>query len=450
MNRLRSLLPRTLRSRLTVWGVAVVAVWVVGLTVGFNWVLARQLDNQVDDVLRTRAQAVSATVVVDDRGAVSLREPGDDAALDQGVWIYAGVRVLERPPRAPASVERLAEGLAGSGFRFVEKDGLRGARLYSYPVRRGGRQVATVVVSASLTPYVNAERVALLASAGLGVLFLLGIWPAVRLTVGRALAPVGAMTRQAADWSEHDLSRRFGAASRPEELETLAGTLDGVLDRLAAVVRHEQQLSGELSHELRTPLARIAAETDWLRARPRSAGELRSSHEAIADSARHLQEILETLLVTARAGLGAAPGSCEVGVVVASALDRHRDGSRHLQAQVQPGTVAGVDAAVLDRILGPVLENAVRYARSTVSVTAATRDAGVDIEVRDDGPGIREEDRDLVFVPGVRADPEDGHDGAGLGLALSRRLAAAVEGSVEVAPGSDRGGARVRVHLPAG
>lgn len=448
MSWLRARLPRTLRSRLTVWGVAVVAVWVVALTVGFNWLLSHQLDNQVDDLLRTRAQAVSATVDVDAGGRVSLREVVDDAALDEGVWIYAGTRAIERPPRAPASIERLAEGLVG-GSGFVEKEGLRGFRLLAYPVRYDGRQVSTVVVSESLTPYVNAERVALLASLGLGALFVLGIWPAVRLTVGRALAPVGAMTRQAADWSEHDLSRRFGAATRPEELATLAATLDSVLDRLAAVVRHEQQLSGELSHELRTPLARISAETDWLLARPRSAAELRTSHEAIADGTRHLLEILETLLATARAGLGAAPGSCEVAAVVDSALARHRDSGHRLEAAIEPGTVAGVDAAVLDRILGPVLENAVRYARSTVTVAGATRDGSVRLEVRDDGPGIRDGDRELVFVPGSRADPDDGHDGAGLGLALSRRLAAAVEGTVEVGPAGRPTGASIRVQVPA-
>src|SRR5437868_11169455 len=68
------------------------------------------------------------------------------------------------------------------------------------------------------------------------------------------------MTRQAADWSEHDLDHRFALGAPHDELTELAATLDGLLDRLAASLRHERRFSAELSHELRTPLARVLAE----------------------------------------------------------------------------------------------------------------------------------------------------------------------------------------------
>jgi signal transduction histidine kinase len=93
------------------------------------------------------------------------------------------------------------------------------------------------------------------------------------------------MSAQASRWSERGAAERFGPASRPAELASLAASLDELLDRLAAVLRHEQQQSAELSHELRTPLARITAETDWLTARPRTPAQQRASHEAIATSA---------------------------------------------------------------------------------------------------------------------------------------------------------------------
>lgn len=442
-------IPRTLRSRLTILGVGAVAVWVVALTAAFNVVLARQLDAQASSVLRTRAEAVAATIAVEN-GQVVLREPAADDALDEGVWIYAGTRLLEQPPHAPQTLDRLAARLAGAGPRFLERDGLRGARLYALPVRVDGRPVATVVVSTSLTPYVRAERVALLASLALGALFVLGIWPAVRFTVGRALAPVHAMTRQAADWSEHDLGRRFGVAARPQELDDLAHTLDSVLDRLAAVVRHEQQLSGELSHELRTPLARIAAETDLLLSRERSPAEQRAAYASIADSTEHLRSILETLLTAARAAVAAAPGRCDVAVVVAGALARLSDASCAVRSDIPPSTVAGVDAAVLDRLLAPLLDNAIRYADSCVTVRARTAEGSVLLEVADDGPGIPAQARTSVFLPGTRGNPEDGHDGAGLGLALARRLTVAADGEIEAAADVSSGGAVLRVRLPAG
>ena len=68
------------------------------------------------------------------------------------------------------------------------------------------------------------------------------------------------MTEDAAAWSEHDLDRRFELGEPYDELTRLAATLDALLDRLAASMRHEQRFTAELSHELRTPLARISAE----------------------------------------------------------------------------------------------------------------------------------------------------------------------------------------------
>ena len=71
------------------------------------------------------------------------------------------------------------------------------------------------------------------------------------------------MTRQAAEWSEHDLERRFSQGPPRDEFTTLAATLDGLLDRVAASLRHEQMLTAELSHELRTPLTAISAEAQY-------------------------------------------------------------------------------------------------------------------------------------------------------------------------------------------
>ena len=76
------------------------------------------------------------------------------------------------------------------------------------------------------------------------------------------------MTKQAARWSTDDVDHRFGDHRPPAELDELAATLDGLLDRLSAVLRNERQLSAEISHELRTPLARASAEIQLLRQRP--------------------------------------------------------------------------------------------------------------------------------------------------------------------------------------
>ncbi|MCW2677365.1 MAG: two-component sensor histidine kinase, partial [Modestobacter sp.] len=117
-------------------------------------------------------------------------------------------------------------------------------------------------------------------------------------------------------------------------------------------------------------------------------------------------------------------------------------------ADVDPGLVAGVDAAVLQRLLAPVLDNAVRYARTSVHVHGRRLADGLLLTVDDDGPGVAAEDVAQVFDPGWRADPDDDHPGGGLGLALAQRLATACGGSVTCRARTD--GGRFEVTLPPG
>nr|WP_272956140.1 HAMP domain-containing sensor histidine kinase [Actinopolymorpha rutila] len=271
-----------------------------------------------------------------------------------------------------------------------------------------------------------------------------------RLTVSRALEPVDRMAGQAAEWSAHDVTQRFGTAARPDELAALAASLDGLLDRLSAVLRHERQLSAELSHELRTPLAHIAAETELLIGRRRSADELARAHVAIRDSTDRMRRIIETLLLAARDGRVDAPGRCAVNEVLASMVARHRaTGEVSLTLSVEPSRLyCGVSTDILERIVSPVLDNAVRYAFGQVRLNVRRKEDLLEIEVGDDGPGLARGAAELAFTAGWRGDPADLHDGAGLGLPLARRLARSVGGEVEHLP-SEHGAAFV-IRLPSG
>src|SRR5947208_105991 len=108
------------------------------------------------------------------------------------------------------------------------------------------------------------------------------------------------MTKQAAAWSERDLDRRFGLGEPHDELTQLAATLDNLLDRIAASLRHERRFSAELSHELRTPLARVIAEAELALRRTRDPGEYRRVLDVILTNARHIDRIIDTLLAAAR------------------------------------------------------------------------------------------------------------------------------------------------------
>jgi signal transduction histidine kinase len=254
------------------------------------------------------------------------------------------------------------------------------------------------------------------------------------------------MAHQAARWSAHDVGQRFGEAPLPGELRDLAASLDSLLDRIAAVLRHEQQLAAELSHELRTPLAVVAAENELLREGRGSPEERARAHEVIATTTDRMAELLDTLLAQAAQHVSDAPGRCAVAPVLRAAVAGAATRDLDVSVSAEPGLEVGASAEVLERILAPVLGNAVRYAVHRITLTAARRTPGVVISVVDDGPGVAEQFWDQVFEPGQRADPDDGHAGAGLGLALARRLARASGGDLVLrGPGP---GAEFEITLP--
>jgi signal transduction histidine kinase len=441
----------SLRNRLSWSASLVVALWVLIVAVAGNLLLASMLARQADGVLLARAEATAATLRIASSGDVQVVEPQSDQALDVGTWVFARDKaVVEAPSGSSTQLDRQAVALAGTGQHAVDSGLATPVRLLALPVRVGTRQMATVVTSTSLAPYQQVRRLTVVGTVAAAALLLLVVHLVLRANVSRALRPVQQMSAQAARWSADDIDRRFGPTPRPAELAALAETFDGVLNRLSAVVRHEQQLSAELSHELRTPLARIQSELDWVGDRPRDAAGLAEAHAAIAAATRAMSEILETLMTTARSGAGTAPGRCSPLEVIARAAARlqHVRPGLDMAVDVPAELMAGVDAPVLDRLLGPVLDNAARYAAHRVSVTGRGGAGEVLLTIADDGPGVPPDSASRVFEPGWRGDPADGHDGAGLGLALAVRLAAAARGSLTVRP--EGPGATFDVRLPAG
>ncbi|RPK39197.1 Sensor kinase CusS [Streptomyces sp. ADI92-24] len=458
--------PRTLRGRLALMALATSALWIGVLTTVFNLALDQRLHAQADDVLRTRAEAVAATVDVRSDGRLVVREPTEDAALDAGVWIFRGDRVIEEPPGAPAALDAQAQHLAGSRKAFADAQSPGPWRLYAFPLHapaaqgHASTQAGTVVSALSLDPYRDTAETALVGSIALAVLLLATFYLLTRLAVRRALRPVAAMSDQATRWSAAGAPERFGSEARPTELAAFATSLDALLDRLAAVLRHEQQQAAELSHELRTPLSRITAETDWLTSRPRSEQESADSLEAIARAAARMQQICDSLLSEVRTRNAQTPGRCrfpELGHHLAWLSASQGPAGAPEVTVVTDRPLAdgagshidiGVSQEVAERILVPLLDNARRYAARSITLGCTRREGAVTVYVDDDGPGVPETFAASLFEPGRRAHPQDGHDGAGLGLALARRLARAAGG--DIALDTEAPGARFEVTLPAG
>jgi len=433
-----------MRRRLLVLVVSAVAASVAALIVGFNLLLASSLDSNARDLLRSHA-ATEASAVAAPSGHARIR-----ATPDAGVWVIARGRVVEHP-RESTAVDKAALGLARGpgGFRDVPSADIR---LYSLPVATHGRRTGSVVVSLSLAPYEETRELALIGSLVLGGLVLVLVALAARWLLTSSLRPVTRMTRQAAAWSERDLEHRFALGEPRDELTELAATLDELLDRLAASLRREQRFSAELSHELRTPLARVIAETELALRRDRDPEEYRATLGLIKRNAEQLTRTVDALVAAARFEAGSRRGTADAYEVAEDAaaacwgLAEERGLAVAVEQPERPVRV-GVERDLAERILQPVLENACRYATSTVSVDIDRTGAAVRYAISDDGPGVGQDERDRIFEPGVRGAAANG-DGSGLGLALARRLAETVAGEIEADP--DAQGGRFLVRLPAG
>jgi two-component system sensor histidine kinase KdpD len=225
---------------------------------------------------------------------------------------------------------------------------------------------------------------------------------------------------------------------------------------LAAADRMRTALLAAVSHDLRSPLASAKAAVESLRT-----GEVtwteREREELLAtadESLDRLARLVANLLDMSRlqAGLlGVSAQPVAVGEVVPYAVDDLGPAGSGVRVQI-PAELPDVfaDPALLERVLVNLVSNAVRYgsAEQPVLVTASSHADRVEVRVIDRGPGIPQADRDRVFLPFQRLGDRDNETGVGLGLALSRGLLEAMDGTLEPedTPG---GGLTMVVTLPA-
>ncbi|GAA4108585.1 HAMP domain-containing sensor histidine kinase [Nocardioides fonticola] len=424
------------------------ALSVAGLVAVVGLVLHLLLDatagRDVRELLQARATA-SVQLIEDASRGSRLRVPA--TALDPGTGVYD----LEGRPVAggvPRQSERDAAELVASGATGTASGG-DDVRLLAAPVLdRAGERIGTVVVSQDTDPYERSEGYVTAAIIVLGLLATAIAAVVAGRVARRALAPVTIMAERAADWSAHDLSHRFDLGPPTDELTTLAATLDRLLDRVALAIRSEQRLTAELAHELRTPLAGIRGSADLalLRARGAAPGtgvdaELRADLEAISASAQAMGEVITTLLDLARHP-DAPDASCLLADVVERVQALAPDGVRVAIDLHHPQRIAG-PADVVATALMPLVENAVRHARSHVEITATSSAGAVVVRVGDDGTGVTEELRDRIFDPG-----SSGADGTGLGLAIARRAARSIGGEVRIGDPGPEGTTVFELRLP--
>jgi signal transduction histidine kinase len=290
-----------------------------------------------------------------------------------------------------------------------------------------------------------------------GMLIVLGVLALASLPLARAIArPIERLGEHARRLGQGDLGARSGL-SGSDEIGELARALDEMADRLQRLVEGQRELLASVSHELRTPLARLrvtlglAAESE-----PGDAARrLRECETDLAELERLVGDVLSAARLDATGGFGLRREAVDCGELLERAAGRFR----RLHPQ-RPLAVTGAaaprrlqaDPALVGRVLDNLLDNAAKYSDASTPIELSLSDAegGVAIGVRDRGIGIAPEDLGRVFTPFFRGDRSRARDtgGAGLGLALAKRIVEAHGGRItlESRPGE---GTRVSVWLPS-
>jgi signal transduction histidine kinase len=274
----------------------------------------------------------------------------------------------------------------------------------------------------------------------LGVLFMLVGFATVRT----GLSSLRELRRRLA-------SVRAGHARRvegeyPSEIQPVVDDLNTLLENRERAVTRALTTAGDLAHGLKTPLALLAQEAE----RAQSAGY----HELASAIDQHIDRMRRQVdyhLAHARAvASGKTSGiyckaSDAVDGLVRTLTKLHADRGLIIRLDVAPDHMVCGQREDLDEMLGNLLDNAYKWARTTVTVRSFETRDHVIIVVEDDGPGLNSTDRENVLQRGVRAD--ETAPGSGLGLAIVRDLAELYGGTIALCE-SSLGGLQARLEFP--
>jgi len=418
---------------------------------------------------------------------VSLTRSVDDSARSGAVEVQALINADRLPSPVPVPADITIQVLDASGdIRNVSSDAdrlvpivslgqaraladgggamlVRGApfdmpallRVVVVPANGGQLVIAAVPFSEASGSLNVVARALVIFTPVLFLAFTGAIW----LVTGSTLRPIGALRRGASRVTATGVPSDLPVPEARDEVRLLALTLNDMLSRLAEAQQRQRALVSDTAHELRSPIASIRTQLEVALDFPATQDWETTGRDVHADVLR-LARLAEDLLLLARldeqAGQAGASGG-KVGDGAPRGLPVDLDElsrsvvCRYADARV-PVTVvaAGAEAAGgsvmvagdwarLDRLLVNLVDNAVRYAKSSVAVSVGRDAAWAELAVTDDGPGIPAGDRERAFGRFARLDDARSRDGdeaggAGLGLAIVRATAQAYGGTAVLKP----------------
>ncbi|MDA1367813.1 sensor histidine kinase [Glycomyces algeriensis] len=281
------------------------------------------------------------------------------------------------------------------------------------------------------------------------------------LVAGRVLRPIRAISSAARRLSAENLTERVPVTAPADELSGLAGTVNGMLDRIQRGVEERDRIlesqrlfTANAAHELRTPLTTARTAIDVTLDGDPDRDELRAMANDVRDAVEHLQRILDGLLLLARSQAGlSAREPTDLAAIATVALDAAGERTLGLavNADLRPVPVCG-EPVLLEQMVGNLVDNAIRYNHpgGDLRITTGTTNGHAVFRIVNSGRKIPPHEAESLLEPFVHRDGSrvraDG--GLGLGLSIVRAIADAHRGSIMIAAPTG-GGLDIRIDLPA-
>jgi heavy metal sensor kinase len=478
----------SVRVRLTLWYTAVLTLVLVFLAVLTYFIFWRSTVQRTDVNLSELSEAFLTTLDAeenDQSGPDSLKLAGQVAITEHrfrdhvfAIFDAVGNIVVSSqdvapPTSAPGfstsallsthSVQQFLDASSHTDRLFGEvrggKDGYRGfARHFS-----SDGKTYTLVILQSLHP--QQEMLEEVASTFAWVIPIAIVLASVGgyFLARKSLAPVVAMSIQAGRIGAANLHERLAVQNDRDELGHLANAFNSLLDRLSQSFERQRRFMADASHELRTPVAILRGEAEVaLSQQARSIEEYRESLGVLHHEAERLTHIVEDLFTLTRADAGQYPlqhGDFYLDELVAECVHSARTLALAkkicLNAEEVAESPIHADESLLRRMILNLLDNAIKYTPEGGRVTLhCDRAAGEYVlSITDSGIGVPAELQPRIFERFFRADKarsraETDGGGAGLGLSISRWIAEAHHGRLELTR-SDSTGSTFTAFLPA-
>jgi signal transduction histidine kinase len=440
---------QSLRARITIVATTLFAFAVITgavlLLVLQRTSLIRSLDSQAiktgQAVASTRVTGIKPTNVVAAAG-VQIQ------VLDKTGAVAAASGTADRV-KPLLSPDELAAAKRGQAIDIPAERGNTNQELRVLAVPAGEE---TVLVASGLAGVEDSIRI-LRDAALIGCpLVLLAMGMATYFIVGRALRPVAALRKGAQEITAADLAdQRLPVPDAHDEIYRLAVTLNAMLDRIDAATKRQRTFVGDAAHELRSPLASLRLQLEVAQ-RVGPAKDWPGMLDEVLSDVDRLDQLVKDLLALARSdeagGVLRRREPVALDQLVTDVADDYLDARVPVRSSTDAVSVDG-DPEALRRVVVNLLDNAVRYARSQVSVDIAVNGNGTaELVIRDDGPGIPEDERERVFDRFYRTHESRSRDtgGTGLGLPIVRDVVRAHGGTVSLA--DNHPGLRATVIFP--